>query len=403
MFLDEARLSLHLSHANIVSVFDIGKSDSTYFIVMEYVDGTNLKAILEHQSRHHPGQYGLPPPLALWMLNEILKGLDYAHRLTDPETQQSLGIVHRDISPPNILVSWNGEVKLTDFGLAKAATQLESTDPGVVKGKFSYLAPEAAHGQPVDHRADIFAVGILAFEMMTGRRLFLGETDYQTVELIRRAEVPSMRAINPDIPEELENVIRKALARDVTERFQTANEFADELLAILFSRRWKVSARDCSNLLREMRHRTPPPADAGVSKSNLIMKLIDDELVNFRSLDEDSGNTPPTGSRPLDLSGGSPIPTQYDPSAPLQIEDFAVNRGSEHSGIPSRPAEPTVEGQTDDDEDEDDLGIGDAPPAAAQQREASLTPWLVLLGVLLAGGGAYYWLVVLGNLQQLTG
>ena len=197
MFLDEARLSLHLSHANIVSVFDIGKSSSTYFIVMEYIEGTNLKFILQYLSRRRAA---MPVHMAVWIVNEILKGLDYAHNLSDPETGRPFGIVHRDISPPNILASWNGEVKLTDFGLAKATTQLESTDPGVVKGKFSYLSPEAASGLEVDHRADLFAVGILAWEMLTGRRLFLGESDYQTVEQVRKAEVPSLRDYNPRRP-----------------------------------------------------------------------------------------------------------------------------------------------------------------------------------------------------------
>src|SRR6266513_2654846 len=140
MFLDEARLSLFLQHANIVQVFDISRTpDNAYFLVMEYVDGCNLKSL----------------------------------------------IVHRDISPPNILLSKNGEIKLVDFGLAKANSQIESTDPGVVKGKFSYLSPEAASGLEVDSRADVFAVGIILWELFTGRRLFYGDTDYQTVELVR--------------------------------------------------------------------------------------------------------------------------------------------------------------------------------------------------------------------------
>jgi serine/threonine protein kinase len=118
----------------------------------------------------------------------------------DSETGRTLGIVHRDISPPNILVSWNGEVKLTDFGLAKATTQLESTDPGVVKGKYSYLSPEAARGEEIDHRADLFSTGILAFEMLTGRRLFRGKNDYQTIALVRACDVPSVRSYNPSVP-----------------------------------------------------------------------------------------------------------------------------------------------------------------------------------------------------------
>src|SRR5262245_2578754 len=173
MFLDEARLSLHLQHANIVSIFDIGmageKGNSSYFIVMEYVDGTHLKGLVESQRRQ--GRQ-LTVAQVLYIMMQVAAGLAYAHDFADPESGRPLGIVHRDISPPNILISKNGEVKLVDFGLAKATSQLESTDPGVVKGKFSYLSPEAANGREVDKRADIFAVGILMYELLTGKRLF---------------------------------------------------------------------------------------------------------------------------------------------------------------------------------------------------------------------------------------
>src|SRR3954465_5424266 len=180
MFLDEARVSMHLQHANVVGVFDIGMADTAYFIVMEYVDGANLKTILEslrRQGKRMSVQH------TLYLIMEVCKGLQYAHDLVDPETGTEMGIVHRDISPPNILISKRGEVKLVDFGLAKATSQLESTDPGVVKGKFSYLSPEAAAGLEVDHRADIFATGVILYELLTGRRLFLGDSDYHTVEL----------------------------------------------------------------------------------------------------------------------------------------------------------------------------------------------------------------------------
>ncbi|MCX4239592.1 serine/threonine protein kinase [Paraliomyxa miuraensis] len=399
MFLDEARLSLHLSHANIVSVFDIGKSSSTYFIVMEYVEGINLKGILQEFSRK---RQTFPVPLTIWILNEVLKGLDYAHRLRDPETGRILGIVHRDISPPNILVSWNGEVKLTDFGLAKASTQLESTDPGVVKGKFSYLSPEAASGLEVDARADIFAVGILAYEMLTGRRLFLGESDYQTVQMVRAADVPSINAQNSSVPSELEDIIRKALARDVDERFQTASDFADDLLGFLFSRKLKVSARDLTELIADLRKKHPgtqPKAD----ESNVILKLIEDEFADFRSIDDDDGGHP-TGSQPLASLG------DYDPSAPLALDGFDGGfDAGDLSPAPTGPgeAEPTpvpapgsapmrMDGKEDSAPRKASQG-GPSQPSRAPRQGMGMMPFLVLLLVLAAGGGAYYWFVVLGG------
>lgn len=300
MFLDEARLSLFLQHANIVQVFDISRTpDNAYFLVMEYVDGCNLKSLIERQK-----QKGRRLEIAhsIYLMIECCKALHYAHSLEHPETNEPLGIVHRDISPPNILLSKNGEVKLVDFGLAKANSQIESTDPGVVKGKFSYLSPEAASGLEVDHRADVFAVGILLWELFTGRRLFYGETDYQTVELVRQARVPSMAALNPEVEPELEAVVRKALARDPQDRYQHAADLGDALSQFLFSRRMKVTARDIAALVRDtqvemMRKRSTAP------KESLIDALIQDEMAKMTSLlegDDPQGRPGTEGAESLD-------------------------------------------------------------------------------------------------------
>ncbi|MEJ7601932.1 MAG: serine/threonine-protein kinase [Kofleriaceae bacterium] len=302
MFLDEARLSLFLQHANIVQVFDISKTpDDAYFLVMEFVDGCNLKSLIERQKqkgrRIEIGQ-------TIYLMIECCKALQYAHSLEHPETNEPLGIVHRDISPPNILLSKNGEVKLVDFGLAKANSQIESTDPGVVKGKFSYLSPEAASGLEVDSRADVFAVGIILWELFTGRRLFYGDTDYQTVELVRQARVPSIAALNPEIESELEQVVRKALAKDPEERYQSANDLGDALAQYLFSRRMKVTARDIANLVKDtqvemMRKRSAEPKDS------LIDALILDEMQKMTSL---------VGGANKEGGGGSEGSMSLDPS-----------------------------------------------------------------------------------------
>lgn len=318
MFLDEARLSLRLNHANVVSVSDIGQTDQTYFIVMEYVEGTTLKSLLEY---HQETKRAIPVPLAIWITHEILKGLQYAHNLRDGETGRNMGIVHRDISPPNILVSWNAEVKITDFGLAKATTQLEVTDQGVVKGKFSYLSPEAAQGQAVDHRTDIFAVGILLYEMLTLRRLFTGESDWDTIQRVRAAQVPSVRAINSDVPPELERILRKSLARDLADRYQSATEFADDLVEVLFDLRMRVSARDLEKDLAVLReHKSsqssrPKPVSSG---SPLVLDLLNDELTQFRSLDSQSANAGgDANQQAVPVMMGNEA---FDPSAPLKLE-----------------------------------------------------------------------------------
>ncbi|HVY37953.1 MAG TPA: protein kinase [Polyangia bacterium] len=290
MFLDEARLSLSLQHANIVQVFDIGHSEDTYFIVMEYVDGCDLKAILDWRRRINKR---VPVAHSLYVITEICKGLSYAHELRNQENDAPLNIVHRDVSPPNVLLSKQGEVKVVDFGLAKATSQVEVTDPGVVKGKMSYLSPEAARGEEVDSRADIFAVGILLYEMLTGKRLFYGETDYQTVELVRNAKIPPIRPQNPQVEPELEDIVRKSLAKRKEDRFQSATDLQDALAQYSYSRGLKVISRDIAELVRQCLEDKRMQSGEGKARTSIIDHLLQDEIVKFTSVDfEDPGAQP---------------------------------------------------------------------------------------------------------------
>lgn len=314
MFLDEAKLSLQLEHANIVNVFDIGKADASYFIVMEYVDGVNLKKVIESYRR--AGKV-VPIEQSIYVLREVCEGLSYAHDSTDLTTNEALGIVHRDVSPPNILLSKRGEIKLVDFGLAKATSQLEATDPGVVKGKFSYLSPEAASGLPVDMRADIFSVGILLFEMLTGQRLFYGENDYHTVELVRKAEVPRVSSINPAIPPEMETVLNRALARDPEERYQHASDLSEDLTKLLFGRGMAVGRGNISRMVTFTikEQKTARPA-AAKKPTTIIDALIQEEILKFTSLDD--------VEEPLDV-GAKPL--SPDEISVLDPGDFIDPRG----------------------------------------------------------------------------
>ena len=317
MFLDEARLGARLNHANIVTVFDIGAADNTYFIVMEFVDGANLKTTLETLKKQ-----GRKPSVqeVLYVGMEICKGLSHAHALTD-DAGTSLNIVHRDISPPNILITRNGEVKVTDFGLAKATTQLEKTDPGVVKGKFSYLSPEAAMGQEVDARTDVFAVGILMWEALAGRRLFLGDSDYETVKNVQRAEVPSLKGLHTQVDDELDALLQKTMARERADRYQTAQELGDAIADYLFRHRLKVTSYDIARMMQSV-----VASKAGERRqkdSSIIDQLIQDELLAFTSLDEMSDPLNP-GSKP------APAPKQGERpkmgpglgARPLDAESF---------------------------------------------------------------------------------
>jgi eukaryotic-like serine/threonine-protein kinase len=324
MFLDEARLSAQLSHSNCVQVFDIGVGDNAFFIVMEFVDGANLKAISEHLKKH---RRDFPVEAAVHIGLELCKGLAYAHELTD-SSGVPLHIVHRDMSPPNVLITKNGEVKIVDFGLAKANSQLEKSEPGIIKGKFSYLSPEAAVGQEVDARTDIFAVGIILWELLSGQRLFLGETDFQTVKKVQSANVPPISAINKRVPQELERIIARALARDPAQRYGTARALGMELSKFMFKYGVPVSTFDIASLVQgamKERQRYRP------QQVSIIDKLIEEALLEFTSLTDDK-NPQSAGGKPFDVPlvrGSRPPPslTGYVDVASW-IDDIAVGTKS---------------------------------------------------------------------------
>jgi eukaryotic-like serine/threonine-protein kinase len=279
MFLDEARLSLHLAHANIVQVFDIGRAaDGTYFLVMEFVDGCDLKALIKHEIAN---TRSANIPLCIHIMLECCKGLHYAHTLEHPETREPLHIVHRDVSPPNIMLSKNGEVKVVDFGLAKANSQLENTDEGVVKGKFSYLAPETTLGQPVDARTDVFALGIMLWEMLTERRLFVGDSPHATVELVRQARIPSIIAVNPNVDLELDAIVRRALAREREQRYDTAADLGEALSAYLFKHGLKATSKDVAMAVHEVKS---AKALQSSPRASLIDALVKDEINKLTSI-----------------------------------------------------------------------------------------------------------------------
>lgn len=397
MFLDEARLSLYLDHANIVHVFDIGRSGNTYFLVMEYVEGLNLRQLTQ-------GLHRLGKPIAaehsLFIMMEVCKGLGYAHDMTNPEDGRHLGIVHRDISPPNILISRNGEVKIVDFGLAKAASQVEQTDPGVVKGKFSYLSPEAARGEEVDHRADIFACGIILFELLTGRRLFYGETDFQTVQLVREANIPSLSDINPAVPRDLDAIVRKALARAPEQRFQHAYELQDALAHFLFERGLKVTSRDIAQLVRRVRNeraRTIPPARSQRTQG-VIDALIQEEIVKFTSL-ESADFEDFAGAKPLspdELSGSGPLDPGDFIDTRQWTEEVRTGTTIPPGGIPAQDV-PSIEEILDDDRTEETTRP-EAPAAAATARGLRVAIYAAVAVGLI--GAVAYALVALGVLGR---
>lgn len=226
MLQDEARLCSRLNHGNICQVLDLGRVADTYYIAMEFVDGKDLFHILRTASRR---ERPLPLAAALHIACEMLAGLDYAHRKRDPEGRL-LHIIHRDISPQNVLVTWDGEVKIIDFGIAKARTSTHRTQAGVIKGKFRYMSPEQARGEPIDHRTDIFAAAVVLYEMISGQPHSVNATDREILIKIQTGQFDRLRSLVPDLAPELEELVHRALTVNPDHRYASARSFRKALL-----------------------------------------------------------------------------------------------------------------------------------------------------------------------------
>ena len=231
MLVDEAKIAVQLNHANIAQTFDLGRVDETFYITMEYVDGADLYKILRMASEIDSD---MPLEVAAYIGKEVASALDHAHKKRSP-TGKPLGIVHRDVSPQNVLISYSGEVKLVDFGIAKATMKARQTAVGVIKGKYYYMSPEQAWGDPIDHRSDIFSAGIVLYEMITGQMLYLEEDLHKLLDMARRADIASPTTLRRGIPAQLERIVMHALERNKEDRYQTAADFATDLERFLHS------------------------------------------------------------------------------------------------------------------------------------------------------------------------
>ena len=248
MFIDEAKIAVQLQHANIAQIFDLGKVDDSYFIALEYVLGRDLRAIFDRLRQRNEV---MPFAQACYVVMQVCEGLDYAHNKRDAQGRE-LHLVHRDISPQNVLLGFEGEIKLIDFGIAKAAGKASKTQAGILKGKFGYMSPEQVRGLPIDRRSDIFSVGIVLYELLTGERLFMGESDFSTLEKVRNVEILPPSSYNRDIPEELERIVLKVLAKDPEDRYQNAIDLHDDLQAFLYTKGELYSRKDLAGWMKKM-------------------------------------------------------------------------------------------------------------------------------------------------------
>jgi serine/threonine protein kinase len=327
MFIDEARIAAELSHAGIVQIHELGKYGDDYYITMEFVHGKDLRFIQERLHRDHK-QFEVP--LASLITLRICESLDYAHTKKDL-SGKPLGIIHRDISPQNVLISYEGEVKICDFGIAKAATSSQKTQAGVLKGKFGYMSPEQARGLPLNCRSDIFTVGTLLYEMLTQERLFLGESDFSTLEKVRNADVLPPSNFNKQIPADLEKVILKALAKQADDRFQSASEFSDAIQSIMIRMQWPLFSRDLAAFMRttfaeerelelkrlEEYHELPdPPAQEEKLTSSGGDLITEDILTAQVHLTADAKTLIFASTEPQQVNAPPPLPSSSKQKSP---------------------------------------------------------------------------------------
>jgi serine/threonine protein kinase len=299
MFVDEAKLVAGLTHPNIVQIFDLGKIDKTYYIAMEYVPGKDLRTILRCARERG---LRLPLDLSVLVVSRVCAALEYAHRARDDQGR-AMRIVHRDISPQNILISFEGDVKLTDFGIAKAATKATSTDSGALRGKLLYMSPEQAWGKPMDRRSDVFSLGIVFYEMVTDQKPFLGTSEMSILETVRECRISPPTSFNARLPEKIEKVILKALERDPDDRYQDAAEMA----------------RDLERVLRE--RQAPTPVELA-----RYMEILFDESGRV-------GNRPDESQRPETNERGLEIELDNAPEVPATEKTAPGATGTDPTSI----------------------------------------------------------------------
>ena len=281
MLIDEAKITVGLSHVNIAQVFDLGQCNGIYYIAMEFVDGLD---VLEFVNGLHGMGRRLPIEAVAYIGRQICSGLHYAHTRKD-KTGKPLNIVHRDISPQNILVSRAGEVKVVDFGIAKAAGMSSKTQAGVIKGKVNYMAPEQVMGQKADRRTDIFSVGVVVWESLTSQMVYSADNMGELVAAVRKAEIPPPSSVRPEIPPQLDQIVAKALHPNTKERFQSAHQFQVELTKFLSTYAPDYSGSDVAHLVEEVLSRKGRgQQQPAVVSDEVDADLLGDELQDHNSL-----------------------------------------------------------------------------------------------------------------------
>jgi serine/threonine-protein kinase len=356
MFLDEGRLVRSIGHRNVVEVYEVGEAAGHMYMSMQWVEGESLHSIIAEAGKRRP----IPPEMAVRVVADTAAGLHAAHELKDDEGAL-LGVVHRDVSPHNILVGTDGQIKLVDFGVAKAMGRLaDATSAGQLKGKFGYMSPEQATAKPFDRRSDVFSLGIVLFELTTGRRLFRGANDAETLHLVASAEIPRPTLIDSSYPERLEQIVGKALQRDPDRRYQTAEALQKDLESYLKEARIVVPRAGVGGLLKrvlgqriEQRRQAVRMALRAVGAASASGSgLISAEGVfgpGGNSASDSIAGAPPGGSSSRDASASGVTQSDITAGRPSTIPPGSIS--------PSSVSQPTASGATSSTTVSGDYGV----------------------------------------------
>ena len=396
MLVDEAKLSVQLQHANIVQTFDLGRVEEQYYIAMELIDGIDLYKLLRRASEH---DIDFPFEVAAFITAEVCGGLDYAHRKRDARGRP-LQIVHRDVSPQNVLVSVDGEVKIVDFGIAKAALRGQQTAAGVIKGKYYYMSPEQAWGDPIDARTDIFSAGILLYEMCVGQMLYMEDDIEKLLDVVRKASIPPPSSQRMGVPRELEAIVMRALKKSANDRWQSAGELAQALTQFIHGFAPDFSRARLATFVREVMGddptaerrdpRTSTAHAAGlvsaieVRDENSLLFSLSDVAAPAEEQQAPSPSPPRAAARPsprradvpTHVRGGGGGDFEENEATIVDAGDTLMARMEPGDGDRTRPAGPPVRrGSAQVPSGKFDLGPDD-PAADADLEVPTLTPGL---------------------------
>ena len=354
MFTDEALITASLVHANIGQVYEFSKVNDVFYIAMEYISGKDLKSLWSWSKAR--GQV-MPIELAAFIVMRMCDGLEYAHSRRD-NTGNPSAVVHRDISPQNVLISWEGDVKVIDFGIAKATEKSGKTRPGTLKGKFAYMAPEQIRGLPLDGRSDIFAIGVVLYELCTGQRGFQADSEFSLLEMVRNVEIRPPSLLNQALPPELERIIYKSLAKDRDQRYASCADMSEDLQRFLLMRGKPPQARDLSAFMRENftvdwdKERARLESYREVNPKEFQGAEHQAKTTSSTSFDIDDGGddsafsttnaTPSASSAPMPVAPAASLPpvTQIRPAAPVAPVVAAMTE--QNKAPPAPPPKPAV-------------------------------------------------------------